>query len=129
LSQAPFVISTLEVLQNCPTQKSSLLAAIGGIDPSDSNFVVFNHKNHTPKLPPQLAFMIQVVVRSKTIHQTIVDECALTCIMSPSCWKAIGSSQLNLSPTTLKAFNGRGLKPYGILNTLQLELARKMVWI
>lgn len=64
--------------------------------------------------------MNQVFIRSKTIHQTIVDECASSCVMSLSCWKYIGSTQLNQSLTMLKAFDGRGFKPYGILNSLQV---------
>lgn len=73
--------------------------------------------------------MIQVVIRSKTIHQTIVDQGDSTCIMSLSCWKVISSPQLNKSPTTLKAFDGRGFKYYGILNSLQVELVSKIVSI
>ena len=48
----------LEVLQNCPSQKQALLSAIGGIDPADSNLVVFNHMGYVPQLPVELAFSI-----------------------------------------------------------------------
>jgi len=48
--------------------------------------------------------MILVVVHGKKIYHSIVDEEALTYIMSLSCWKAIGSPQLSQSTTTLKAF-------------------------
>ena len=43
LAQSPSTMSTLKVLQNCPSQKQALLSAIGGIDPTDSNLLVFNH--------------------------------------------------------------------------------------
>lgn len=55
-------MSTLEVLQNCPSQKQALLSAISGIDPMDSNLVVFKHVGYTPQLPAQLAFFIQVKI-------------------------------------------------------------------
>lgn len=47
--------------------------------------------------------------------------------MSLSCWKYIGSPQLNQSLSTLKDFDERVFKPYGILNLLQVELDGKMV--
>lgn len=50
LTQSPFAMSTLEVLKNCPPQKQSLLSAICGINPTDSNLVAFNHKGYTPQL-------------------------------------------------------------------------------
>ena len=58
-----------------------------------------------------------------------MDEGALTYIMLLSCWKAICSPQLNQSSTTRKSFDRRGFKPYKILITLQVELARKIVSI
>ena len=58
LDQFPSAMSTLEVLQNFPSQKQALLSAIGGIDPTDSNLVAFNHKGCEPQLPAQLAFLI-----------------------------------------------------------------------
>ncbi len=48
LAQSPSAMSTLEVLQNCPSQNQALLSAIGGIDPMDSNLVSFNHKGYDP---------------------------------------------------------------------------------
>ena len=106
LAQSPSAMSTLKVLQNCPSQKQALLSAIGGIDPMDSNLVSFNHKRYDPQLPAQLAFLIQVKALNKTVHRTIIDEGASTCIMLMSCWKTLGSPSLSRSPTTLKAFDG-----------------------
>ena len=45
--------------------------------------------------------------------------------MFMSCWRAIGSPEINRSPTTLKAFDGRGFQPYGLLPALQIELEGK----
>ena len=120
---------TLEVLLNFPSQKKALLSAIGGIDPTDSNLVSFNHKGYDPQLPAQLAFLIQVKSLNKTVHRTIIDEGASTCIMSMSCWKTLGSPSLSRSSTTLKAFDGRTYTPYGILSNLQVELGGKIVGI
>jgi hypothetical protein len=47
--------------------------------------------------------------------------------MSLSCWKAIGSPPLNESQNTLKAFNGSGFKPYGVLPSLPIMLEGKTV--
>eukprot|EP00253_Pinus_taeda_P014433 PITA_14433 len=129
LAQSPSVMSTLEVLQNCPSQKQALLSAIGGIDPMDSNLVSFNHKGYDPQLPAQLAFLIQVKALNKTVHRTIIDEGASTCIMSMSCWKTLRSPSLSRSSTTLKAFDGRTYTPYGILSNLQVELGGEIVEI
>jgi len=115
-------MSTLEVLQNCPSQKQALLSAIGGIDPTDSNLVVFKHKGYTPQLPAQLDFLIQVKALNKLVHRTIVDEGASTCIMSMNCWKTLGSPPLSRSPTKLKDFDGRTYRPCGILSNLHIEL-------
>ena len=42
LAQAPSAMSALEVLQSCPSQRKSLLSAIGGIDPADSELISFD---------------------------------------------------------------------------------------
>ena len=75
----------LEVLQSCPSQRESLLSAIGGIDPADSDLITFDLDSHIPRLPHQISFLIQVIINSKMIHSTIIDEGASTCIMSVAC--------------------------------------------
>jgi hypothetical protein len=127
LAQAPSAMSALEVLQSCPTQRKALLKAIGGIDPTDTNLIIFDLEDHIPRLPPQLAFQIQVVVENKNICRTVIDEGASTCVMSVTCWKAIGSPTLTESHNTLKAFNGTGFKPYGVLPSLSITLEGKSV--
>jgi len=67
-TQAPSTMFALEVLQTCPMQRKALLYSIGGIDPMDSNFITFDLENHVPRLPHQLAFLIQVLIKGKTIH-------------------------------------------------------------
>jgi len=121
------MMSALEVLQTCPTQQKSLLFAIGAIDPADSSLITFDLESHIPCLPHQIAFLIQVIIKGKTIRRTIIYEGASTCIMFVLCWKAINSPPLNQSPNTLEAFDGRGSCPYGILTNLLITLEGKTV--
>jgi hypothetical protein len=97
LAQAPSAMLALEVLQTCPAQRKAPLKAIGGIDPTDMNLIIFDLEDHITRLPPQLEFHIEVVVSDKNICRTIIDEGASTCVMSLACWKAIGSPSLNES--------------------------------
>ena len=59
----------------------------------------------------------------------MIDEGASTCIMSIAYWKDLGSPMINQSPMTLKAFNGKGFRPYGLLNDLPIKLEGKTVAI
>ena len=127
LARAPSSMSTLEVLQICPSHRKSLLLAISAIDPADLNLITFDVESHIPRLPHQIVFLIQVIINSKTIHRTVIDEGASTCIMFVACWKAIGSPTLSQSPMTLEAFDGRESRPYGILQRFPITLEGKMV--
>ena len=50
LTQAPCAMSTLEVLQICPTQRKNLLTALGAVDPDNTNLIHFNVENYKPRL-------------------------------------------------------------------------------
>ena len=78
-------MSALEVLQSCPSQQKALLSTIGGIDPTDSSLLTFDLENFTPRLPHQIALVIQVGINSLNIHRVVVDEGASTCVMSSAC--------------------------------------------
>jgi hypothetical protein len=95
----------------------------------DTNLIIFDLNDHIPRLPPQLSFQIQVVVSNKNICQTVIDEGTSTCVMSLSCWKAISSPSFNESRNTLKAFNGSGFNPYGVLPLLLVTLEGKIVQV
>jgi hypothetical protein len=123
------MMSTLKVLQGFPMQQKALLKAIGGIDPTDMNLIIFDLEYHIPRLPPQLAFQMQVIVENKNIFPTVIDEGASTCVMFITCWKSIDSPSLTESHITLKAFNGKIFKPYGVLPSLSITLEGKMVTI
>jgi hypothetical protein len=75
-------MSALEVLQSFPTQWKALLKSISGIDPMDTNLIIFDLEDYIPRLPPHLTFQIQVVVSNKNICRTVIDEGASTCVMS-----------------------------------------------
>ena len=111
-------MSTLEVLQSCPTQWKALLTMIGGVGPSNTSLISFESDNYEPCLAPSLTFMLTIGCLGKNICQTVLDEGATTCIMSLSCWQAFSSPTLILSPTVLKAFDGHVFKPHEILTAL-----------
>jgi len=67
------------------SQQKSLLSDIGGIDPADSILICFGLENHVPRLPHQISFLIQFIINEKTIHITVIDEGASTCIMFVPC--------------------------------------------
>jgi hypothetical protein len=127
LVQAPCAMSALEVLQNCPSQRRTLLSAIGAMDPEESNMITFNLDYFKERLSHHLAFQIQILVGGKNIHRTVLDEGASTCVMSLSCWRSIGSPKLNQSPTTLKAFDGCGFQPHRLLQSFVVTLKGKTI--
>lgn len=86
-------------------------------------------KHFKLRISHQLAFQIHVMVHGKNINHIVIYEGESTCFMSTSYWRAIGSPDLNQSPTTLKAFDGHGFKPYRILHSLAMELGGKTISI
>jgi hypothetical protein len=53
--------------------------------------IMFNLDYFKPKLSHHLTFQIQTMLGGKNIHCMVLDEGASTCVMSLSCWRAIGS--------------------------------------
>ena len=82
LAQSPAAMSVLEVLKNYPSQRNTLLSAIGAIDPNDSNLMAFDLDQSEPRMPSTLAFQVCVSVQNFFIHRCIIDEGASTCVMS-----------------------------------------------
>ena len=78
-------------------------------------------------LPYHVALSIHVIHGGKTIGREVVDEGASTCVMSLSCWKALGSPELVVSNTLLTAFDGRSFHPHGILPAFEIKLEGKAV--
>ena len=87
-------MSTLEVLQSCPTQRINLLTDLGALDLDNTNLIHFNVENYKSRLPHQLAFQIIKKVVGKNMFRTVLDEGATTSVLSLSYWKTIGSPEL-----------------------------------
>jgi hypothetical protein len=133
LSQTPYVMSALEVLQSCPSQRQTLLTALGSTKTCNPGTIKLDTTDLKPRLPYQVAF--QIVVAYPTKHFTwnifcmVVDEGASTCVMSLACWKAIGQHVLSPSPTLLTAFDGRSFQPHGIVPSFPMQLGGKTVCV
>ena len=96
-------MSSLEVLKTCPTQWKNFLNSLGAMNPENSNIITFKVDDFKTRLSHQLDFQIATKIVGNNIHRTVLDEGASTLVMSLSCWRAIGSLEINCSPTTLKA--------------------------
>ena len=98
------------------------------MDPKDSNLITFN-MDYFERISHHLAFQIQVFVSGHTIHPTVLDEGASTCVMSFPCWRALGSPALIPSQTTLKVFDGNGFQPHRLLKYFVMTLKGKIVLV
>ena len=63
------------------------------------------------------------------VKRTVIDEGAAASMMSLSCWKGLGSSELSQSATMLTAFDGRSFQTHEILPSLKVQLGGKTVSI
>ena len=106
LAQTPTAMSALEVLKTFPTQRKSLLAVLGAIEPSESKLITFDMENGEPQMPSTISFQIPVPIRNLVMHQCIVDEGASMCVMSTLVWQKLGSAILQPSSTTPRAYDG-----------------------
>ena len=85
LAQAPCAMSTLEVLQSCPTQHKNLLTTLGDLDPDNTNLIHFNVENYKSRLLHKIAFQIITKVLKKNFFRTVLDEGASTSAFPMSC--------------------------------------------
>ena len=122
-------MSTLEVLQSCPTQRKNLLTTLGSLDLDNTNLIHFNVEKYKSILPHKLAFQIITKLVEKKVFRTVLDEGDSTSVLSMSCWKDIISLELVTSPMTLKAFDGQGFQPHGLILALVVKLGGKTVSI
>ena len=81
LAQAPCAMSTLEVLQQCLSQRKTLLSALGVVDPANSNCIMFNLDYFKMRLSHNLAFQIHTTIHGKNIHRIIIDEVSCICLL------------------------------------------------
>jgi hypothetical protein len=68
LVQSPATMLVLEVLQTCPTQRKSLLSALGVVNPTDTRLITFDLDYGEPRHPALVAFQIPVKIWNITIH-------------------------------------------------------------
>lgn len=123
LAQSPAAISTLELLQSCPSQKKALLSTMGTVDPADDQMIVFDaHQSEHPPLPASVAFQIPVKIRNANVSRCIIDEGASTCVMSASVWKQLGSPELAPSTITLRAWDDHASQPIGLFHNCPTPL-------
>ena len=92
---------------------------------SSSLMAKFNLSDVKIRLPYHVALSIDVIHGEKTIGRSVFDEGAFTCVMSLSCWKALGSPELVPSNTLLISFDGRSFRPHGILPNFEIKLVGK----
>lgn len=126
-SQTPCVMFALEVLQSYPSQRKALLAALGSTETYNLGIIMLDMTDLKPLLPyhvvfPQNIFLIK-------IFSTVVDECALTCVMSLACWKAIGQPFFSPSPTVFIDFDGCSFRPHGTIHSFPMQLGGNTVCI
>jgi hypothetical protein len=60
LGQTPSAMSSLEVLQTCPSQRNALLSSLGALEPSGLNVIMFDVIDVKPRFPYHVAFEIHV---------------------------------------------------------------------
>ena len=103
--------------------------ALGAMDPKNSNIITFKLDDFKTKLSHQLDFQLTIKIVGKDICHTILDDGASTSVKYLSCWRSIGSLEVNSSPTTLKSFDEQCFQPYSFLLDLPIELGGKTVSI
>ena len=122
-------MSALEVLQSFPSQRKAFLSALGVNDDNSSSVIKFETAGLQPRFPYYVSLLIHVECLNMTIKCTMIDEGAVTSVMSLSCWKGLGSPKLSKSATMLTTFDGRSFRPHGILPSLKVCLGGKTVAI
>ena len=106
-----------------------MLQAIGAVDSADASLLSFDLENSESCLPHSIALQIFIGCLGKQVHRIVLDEGATTCIMSYSCWQALGSPMLIASQIVLKEFDGHLFSCHGILTAFPIELGGKTVTI
>jgi hypothetical protein len=126
-------MSTLEVLQSCPSLRKALSTTLGYIETCNLGTIMLDTTDLKPHLPYHIVFQIVVVYPMKTftwnIFRRVVDEGTSTCVMSLAYWKVVGQPVLSPSPTLLTAFDGHSFRPHGILPSFPMQLGGKTMCV
>ena len=78
-------MSTLEVLQSCPSQRKVFLSALGVNDDNSSSVIKFETVGLQPRLPYYVSLLIHVECLNMTIKLTVIDEGVFASVMYLSC--------------------------------------------
>jgi hypothetical protein len=115
-------MSTLEVLQTYPSQSNALLSVLGSLELCGSKLINFDLTDVKPHFPYHVAFKIHVDYSKYTIKLNVIDEGIVTCLMSLTCWKSIGSPTLSQYLNMLTSFDGFSFCPHDIIPTFPVML-------
>jgi hypothetical protein len=111
----------------------ALLVALGSIETCNLGAIMLDTTDLKPHLPYHVEFQIVVSYTMKHFNQKnfrmVVDEGALTCVMSLVCWKAIGQPILSSSPTLITSFDSHSFRPHGMIPSFPVQLGGKTVCI
>jgi hypothetical protein len=127
LGQTPCAMSSLEVIQMCPSQRNAFLSMLGALYPNGSKVIKFDITDVKPLFPYHMEFQIHVGYLNYTIKHIVVDEGAETCVMSLVYWKSLRSPTLSQYPTMMTSFDGRSFCPHGIFPSFLVQLGGKTV--
>ena len=122
-------MSTLEVLQSCPSQRKDLLSSLGVNDDNSSSVIKFETTGLHPCLHSYVSLLIHAECLNMIVKRTMTDKGTATFVMSLSCWKGLGSHELSKSVTMLTVFDGRSFRLHRILPSLKFHLGGKTVAI
>jgi hypothetical protein len=99
-----------------------LFSALGVVNPANTRLITFDLDCGEPHLLALVAFQIPVKIWNITVHRSIIDEGASTCIMSKTIWQKLSSPELIASAITLRAYDGRPSSPKGLFQNFPVEL-------
>ena len=71
----------LEVLQSCPSQRKSLLSALGVNDDKSSSIIKFETMGLQPFFPYYVSLLVHVECLNMTIKRTLIDEGTAASVM------------------------------------------------
>ena len=118
-------MSTLEVLQTCPSQRNALMSSLGVSDDTSSSMIKFETHGIQPRFPYYMSLLIHVECLNNTIMRTVIDEGVFASVMPLACWKGLISPTLSQSMNMLTGFDGRSFRPHSILPSLEVQLGGK----
>jgi hypothetical protein len=106
---------------------NSLLFALGALVLCGSKVIKFDVTNVQLRFPYHVAFQIHVDYSKYTTKGIVIDEGPAMCMISLTCWKAIGSPTLSQSSAMVTSFYGCSFNPHGIIPTFPMHFGGNIV--